>query len=389
MNDTDLDRVLSDVARQWRSEHVEAAPVEWGFTAPRRDRRQAWFVSAAVAAAVALVVAVPALMSDRTHRPNVTPGHSVTPTPTPSSTTQAQKGAPRWFYALDHGKLVQLDPHTVRQVGAVNLTGHRAGLVGAAPDGDDAYFATTMPGCRVRIVRFHVTGSPQGTYDVATVAGTVDSAGGQYVGIAVSPDGRQLALPVQTCASADSEDLVVIDTTTGQVRRWHGQRNDVSYVGSMQWSPDGHRLAFTWTPCCGGGTDGTHLLEVDQHGSTSYLDTPQLLTQYSPHNDGYPYGPVFWWGQQLSVFDSGQVRAVTVACGNPCTARAQGHRTAVGRIGRVLATGLPRDVASVSSDPSGEHLLIATDNGVNPSQVFRYDRGVLTEIPGRWLQPAW
>lgn len=382
MNDTDLDRLLVDAGQQWRAEHHDPAHVDWSAFAPAPTRRMTWFALSFVAAATAAVLVLPLLFTNH-ERPSVPPSPGVSPTPTPTS--EAMRGAPRWFYALSQGRVAQIDATTGRRIGAVGLTGHPAGLVGAAPAGGDAYFATAMPGCQVRIVRYHAVGSPQGTYDVATVAGGLPRDGGQFAGIAVSRDGSELALPVTVCGNPNSEDIVVVDVASGAVRRWHGTSNDVSYVSSMQWSPDARQLAFVWTPCCGGGTNGTHLLDLSTPVTTSYTQTPEVLPQYPQHNDGYPYGPVFWWGHRRAVFVAGTIRALRPICRSP-----QQDCVAGGWVpGRVLARDLPKHVASVSSDRTGQHLLLAVDNGTRPSAVSRYDRGVLTQIPGRWLQPAW
>jgi hypothetical protein len=92
----------------------------------------------------------------------------------------------------------------------------------------------------------------------------------------------------------------------------------------------------------------------------------------APRNgsDGDIYGPVFWWhGQWVTAYD-GAIRAVSKA----------------GGLGRALAAGLPSsgEVDSVSSTPSGEHLLL-TDQGT----TYRWDNGGLTRVKGEWAQPAW
>jgi hypothetical protein len=80
-------------------------------------------------------------------------------------------------------------------------------------------------------------------------------------------------------------------------------------------------------------------------------------------------GPVFWWhGQLVTTFD-GSLR------------RLNGH----GGVGTVVATGFPTEVESVSSDPTGEHLLLTGD-----ATVYRWDRGTLSKLPGvQGTQPGW
>ena len=116
---------------------------------------------------------------------------------------------------------------------------------------------------------------------------------GQLVtGLALSPDGRRLAMAVQpdnVKAKPDLEQVRVYTLATGAVRTWSA--SGIIGAGpddarSMSWTADGRTLAFEWTGATGpsSGTIAVRLLDVGARGggllARSRLATP--LTGKNP-----------------------------------------------------------------------------------------------------------
>jgi hypothetical protein len=121
-------------------------------------------------------------------------------------------------------------------------------------------------------------------------------------------------------------------------------------------------------PTCFNAASGTRVLTLsDAHGALA--SQPRVLPLIG-RNAGNVYGPVFWRHGRLVVVFDGDLRALN------------GH----GGLGTVVGRGLPSKgvVDALSSDPSGEHLLM-TDEGI----TYRWDAGKLTVVPGEWDQPGW
>lgn len=109
-----------------------------------------------------------------------------------------------------------------------------------------------------------------------------------------------------------------------------------------------------------------------------------------------PYGPVFWWHGRLVSIEKGSMRLVTA-----------GPRGA-GRLATIVATGFPAGVLTVSSDATGDHLLLTgapaeTDENqghfTTTGSTYRWDNGYLSTVPTAtvngsvgltaWAQPGW
>jgi len=302
MNDLDVDRLLTSAGDSWRDGHAHQAAVDWAAVTGRRRRvtvRFAVVATAAVAAAVAVVVPV---VVSRHATSSPTPGHRPTPAPTPTPSASSwptpppqAAGAPAWFFALSRGRIARIDARSGTLLGAASITGHRVMAIGSSPDGRIGYAATRLAGCRLRINADDLTGRVETWRDVATVNGRLRIAASDGGGIAVSSDGTKLALAVEECGTKlDAEDLVVVDTATGTSRRWLGYRNpdgsaDISYLDRLTWSPDGRYLASVGIPCCGGGYDGTRLVDTNAQGA-SYVTQPVVVPQYTADVET-AYGP--------------------------------------------------------------------------------------------------
>ena len=146
-------------------------------------------------------------------------------------------------------------------------------------------------------------------------------------------------------------------------------------IRSLAWSPDSRDIAYLTaracaflshsSPVCGDDPlAGTRILDTSPPGRN--LETSALLLPAFGTRDGY--GPVFWWRGQLVTSFNGSLRLLN------------GH----GGLGKVVATGVPKEVDSISSDPTGNHLLISS-----AGTTYRWDSGKLSVVAGVWTQPGW
>jgi hypothetical protein len=363
MDDDDLEQRLVAHGESWRAAHPSRPRVDWPTQTAGAQRRGGWFATFAVAAAVvvaAVVVPLVALSGSDNH-PAANQGGPANPGP-----INPRAGAPSQFVALRHGMVNFVsstrsnayEPHDqpVTAIGVVN--------------GHEAYAATVASGCRTTIREILDTTTPGlsalTNHDVATVAGGQNPAGSAPA-MAVSPDGTKLALAVTTPGTGAGPDpcegpeqLVVLNLRTHAVRHWTGHPGN-SVIRFLQWGPDSRSLAYQSGPCCGGRSDGTRILDTSAPG-TSYVHSRIVLTAAR-------FLPVFWWHGTLVAAQ--QDRLHTLAD--------------LGQLGGVVGSGFPTDrVTSLSSDPSGDHLIL-----IAAGITYRWDNGVLAVIAGSWTQAGW
>lgn len=351
---TDLDELLRRDGGRWRTTATTPPRVDWSaLPSRRRTSNLSWLLAAATAAVVVvLAILVPTWLDRGTSAPAPAHRPSRSPVPKPLS-------GPASFIALGHAGVTQVDALTGQSRGmSVTESGRRATALAATDDGNVGYATYSEPGCHVNVARYRWTSpSTSESSDAATVAGAKGEA------VAVSPDGHLLALSVLPCNGNGSvDDLVVVDLDSHQQRRWTGY-DDVSFLSGFQWGPDNQTLSYIVNPCCGGGTDGPRLLNTSAPGS-SYVK-PRAL----PVLEAVGSGVALWYGDQLAVVTGTEIRSLSRA----------------GRIGAVLARGLPSDVAAVDTDRTGRHLLVTTFG----HKLFRWDDGVLTRLPGSWVDAGW
>jgi hypothetical protein len=342
---TDLDELLRRDGEAWRATATTPPHVDWSaLPSRRRTSNLSWLMAATTAAfVVVLAILVPTWLDRGTSAP--APAHRPSPSPSPAS---KPVGGPASFIALNHAGVTQVDALTGESRGmSVSEEGRHPTALAATDDGNVGYATYSEPGCRVNVDRYRWTSksTSEGT-DAATVVGA------KVEEIAVSPDGHLLALSVLPCNGSGSvDDLVVVNLDTHQQRRWTGY-DDVSFVSRLQWGPDNQTLSYIVNPCCGGGTDGPRLLDTTAPG-TSYVK-PRAM----PVLEAVGSGVALWYGNQLAVITGTEIRSLTRS----------------GRIGAVLARGLPNDVASVTTFGH---------------KLFRWDDGVLTRLPGGWVDASW
>jgi hypothetical protein len=114
-------------------------------------------------------------------------------------------------------------------------------------------------------------------------------AGGEIEGVALSPDGTQLAVAAQV-STIDIE-LSVYSVTTRASRTWSftGPRasgasfgtGGASGPGALSWRPGGHTLAFDWTGPVSGSpasVSDLRLLDTSQRGGSLLADSRAVFT---------------------------------------------------------------------------------------------------------------
>jgi hypothetical protein len=223
------------------------------------------------------------------------------------------------------------------------------------------YFDTAAPRGQEQVMSVPLAGGP-----VTEVAEGRDPA--------VSPDGRRLAYVTDTDAGAPAA-IVVEDLATRTSNRWATAPAGPD-LGSLSWSPDGRFLAFTvsgWPP-----RDATvQVLGIRPDGT---LEEARRI----------PLGHGLQWAGFLTTRTG---MAVTGPAGPPGPGGPGLAEVAVssGRILRQL-TELPRQELSTSNaydgtegtitaDPGGHYLLIATAGPDGHGEIFRWTVGTHQLVP--------
>jgi hypothetical protein len=378
MTDDDLDRRLRGHGATWRAANHDRPGVDWDLVTVTHGSTRGWFAAVGVAVAAAAIV-VPIVLSTGGRTAS---GPEPVKRPSPASSTRHVRAPVEMFGIVASGVKevgggrVWISGKTKTPVIAIGVS--RRELV---------YSASAASACQLRI---QVTGFPppsthgNGVRDsgisqtVATVDFGEDVQSVNPTPMAVSRDGTRLAFETNRARNPKtgkcvlSERLTVLDLRTHQVRTWAAPRAEA--VRSPAWSPNGRDLAYLMadscafesfsTSICYSETAGTRVLDTSASGSTLGV-SPLVLPAFGGHGG---YGPVFWWHGSLATTFNGSLRLLN------------GH----GGLGKVVATGFPQVVDSVSSDPTGDHLLISSEG-----RADRWDNGRLTVVKGTWVQPGW
>lgn len=365
MNDNDLDQRLHDHGTAWRETNHDRPGIDWdAVTTLRRPR--IWLGVAGVSiAAAAIIVPLVFTVGGRTTSARPT----THPSPAPSS---ALDGAPLDFAAISKGSVTFVAAHGTE---GVHPQHKLATALGVSADGRTAYGAYPESYCRTLIERSGHSRTPQGlpdinTTDVATIGGVAAATG-----MAVSPDGTKLALVTTPPGSLQSDapgcaqlrsrpqQLVIVGLGDKSVTRYSGFAPD-ERLGSLQWAPDSRRLALQISSTCAScHTIGTHIVDT---GTGGFNLSKQILP-LRPGHSSTSYGPVFWWHGELVTMFKGSLM------------RIQAH----GRLHQITGN-FPMHVDTVSSDPTGNHLLLTSG-----ATTYRWDNGHLSVVKGHWTQPGW
>ena len=204
-------------------------------------------------------------------------------------------------------------------------------------------------------------------------------ASGRLSGIALSPDGRALALSLHVA------EIRLINLATGVAREWAwpGAAHSIKeWAGNakpdgapLSWTSDGQTLAFQmWTKS--GGITQVRLLDT-RSGGGSLLKASRPVVTFAPvRPGGVKTGPV---GNTLITPDGTKIVTVTqLAARQPSSApgaRVTEFSVRTSRVERIVGTGpvLPWDVLWTS--PSGRTLIVIGSAGAQPARLVL---GILT-----------
>jgi hypothetical protein len=352
----DVDTWLRRHGAAWREANQDLPFVRWDAVIPTWGRRVGFAVAGGAVAAAAIIAA---LVVTR-------------PTHAPSPIRTAQTGAPAGIVSLYHGRVTFFAFSGAGQSGAFH---GRAAALGVQSD-HEAYGAFPVSNCRTDIQRATTLPPGQGVGLVQLFPVTTINGSAETTSMAVSPDGTKLAVVVAEPSKVSTnpapclgqDELAVINLTTKAVQYWVPNKH-LDSLTSLQWAPDSQHLAYlttvACTVCARGVVEATRVLDTND-AKVSLTSAPIVLPTLV---SGFPMlSPVFWWHGQLVVPVDGSLRLLN------------GH----GGVGAVVAKGFPLEVDSVSSDPTGNHLLLTSG-----TTTYRWDNGYLLTVHPRGTQPGW
>ncbi len=277
-----------------RTEQMTIASLDAG---GRRWPRTLAPVAAAVAVVGVIVAAV--LAGGTVHHVPAAGNGAPPPTPSTVSTGAAanvgRDGVPPYYVALNSA--ANPVTHPVYAVVRATTTGAALGTIQPSVPGgtiravtaaaDDRTFVLdeskpgndNLVGTRwFYLLRLSAAGKPVSLTKLPFTAGQL------VTGVALSPDGKRLAVAIQPQDNPKYPDLTqlrVYTLATGAVRSWI-QNNGVIGSGeddamSVSWTADGRELAFDWGPESGPGL-GTWLLDTTRGGSGLLANSHQVLS---------------------------------------------------------------------------------------------------------------
>jgi hypothetical protein len=295
------------------------------------------------------------------------------------------RGTPAFFVALNwslHPSMVVVNTTTGTRGATIRLPFRATELTGVATgDGWTFVAAARTAACRTSLYRFRV--SAQGRPTALTRFGSVRGIVGGPWNMALARDGRTIAYDATACGQPRRAYLAVVNTATGQMRRWTFGVGTPSAgqpfqdcTGDVSLSADGRLVAFcdrvlrTDAPpgslvrrgrvVAHSGEFGPSVilggLEVAPDGKTVYFDTFRVR-----------HDKPTWRGWQLRAFDlaTGQTSLVRSLPGTQATP------------------------AAVSADPAGRFLMIEYATRYH-TRLARLDiaSGQLTPVNARWVVDA-
>lgn len=225
---------------------------------PATGRARAWAAVASSAIMVAMVVGAATSLASVLHSPQRIAGTPIGPP------ARAALSVPRYYVALTAATVVHQAARgrsRARAVVRATATGHTIATV-PAPRPYDTFTMVTAarddrtfvlaaerfppapapaPAVSLFVLRIHPgRRAPTGRAQLARIPSPYLDKGGRAWGLALSPDGRQLAVSVGTDAPTDVQ---VIDLRTGAQRSWTSSSSCVNCGYSLSWSADGRTLA--------------------------------------------------------------------------------------------------------------------------------------------------
>lgn len=409
--DARFDTMLREHGESWRAANNHRPAIDWDeVTASRRS----WVGLAivAVAFAAAAIIVPLAIVANNHATKHVTPSH------TPPPPKVAQQGAPKYIVAIRDNETMFFRSGQLNNVYGQKPLHNRPLALAVSASSESAFAAYQLPGCRTMIdnttISYPKHLSTLTANPVTTLPGGVPPAyadAGLPAPMAVSPDGTMLAMVLMapgnpgTNACGSREELLILNLTD-KTTIVLTTGDPVEWLHSLAWSPTSKQVAFQVARNCDVEPQNSNSCPIPSSLGTYVYDVgaPQrvidrmsrvLPVAPSPQSES-SYGPVLWWKGQLATFFGGKLLGLDGAGGTT----------------GVLASGFPQDLLAVSSDSTGDHLLLSTTplqvdnairNGTNhyrvTAELYRWDRGLLVHLTpppanadltaGPWIQPGW
>ena len=363
----------------------DAAQVQVLFAEARRRRRRRRLAAGVASLVLAgLVVAVGS--SAWPHQPRRGPAHAEGPGWLPAGPVRPM---PSQVVVWTGGFKIQVLSSRTGRV--VRTLASNVGLYQGIP---------TIAVSPAGVVYFDTARGPEQWIESTPLAGGPITTIGPGDMPAISPDGRLLAYlawtvkiyPPNTPArdmTSEPEAIVVRNLETGAVRRW-AFTSDASAISSLSWSPDNRFLAYTSNRLSWASgqpqPDVTQLLDTRSGGT---------LTSARP----IPLAPGLEWAGFLTAQVALAVTPYPAAQGRQQTLVAVATRTGriLGPLIRLPSQGLFTSNAgdgtegTITADPTGRYLLIATSGPRGYGEILRWAIGErqLAGLAAGAIRAAW
>jgi hypothetical protein len=364
-----LDDELREQLAAWARPLQRVAPPDISVIRRRARRRTIGLAAGGIGVAAATAAAVVGLLA----------GHlapKVTPTSTPSAIAEA-----RYYVTVN----VQASSAVVHRTASGRAVAtikppHGTDFVSVAAARDDRTFVLAAEtASAIRFYRLHLSaaGRPE-PLEPASVPPLPERAGSchvQLAGLAVTPDGRTLAIStLSDCANgrAGPSEIETASLASGAVLATFRPGN--GYPLSLSWTADG-ALAYDWS----GPQPGVWLIP-SAASPGSRPPAAHLLIPGSAGLGGYT------GAQDPMITPDGSAVLATLGQGTSLEVAEFSART--GKILRILipaAADPAQYCGPLWTDPSGRHLLAACGNSAEAS----IDNGHLTHLPPHWQLPSY
>jgi hypothetical protein len=352
-----------------------------------RHRAWNWLAPLAAAAAVVLIAVTATLVT----RAQTTPAARTAP-----ATSQASAPAsatPKYYAEFWIRNQVMIRSTATGKV--VRWVPEPAGVLGmdlaAGPDGRTFYMGTASPQSVNAIYSFRLTQSGAVTPMRKINGGAIGPAGDMVSGLAVSPDGTELAVAVAGARYDRAGTLVVIDLRTGAHHVWQGGLplwENHTYTGvniqDLSWSGD-QTLDFvtSWCPnaawaYCGPGTAQVRTLSVASGGGSLTASTvvlgslarfPEITGMVAGQQGHLTIMQVSGAVQPPGSQAPGSQAPGSLAVGSEATVTVEQISAADGSVLSVLYRRRfavePDLYAWLTADPSGQHVLLWIDDSLH------------------------
>ena len=403
LTDHDLQTELAAAFREQADPVTQAAVDSAGvFRRAVRSRRRRVAVRAASVLAVVAVAAGASVVS-RTLRPEPNPAgqppglllDAAVAAPPPARA--AVSGMPRYYVTADHGRPVGevRESASGKTLSSVLLpNGIDPKLSQAAAAGNDHTFVLalfTFP--RTRFYLMHVAAGGRSA-ELVSLAIPPLPAGAAADAIAVSADGRKLAVSVQFSGGQRGA-VEVVSLATGAVRRWTTGRAGVPW--DLSWADDGRELGFFWQDSGPGSgsprasRSGLWLLDttapgynlmagrriLPAHVGSDTVQSAILTPNGSRIIASVVYDGIYHVSRGTVV---GGVVELSARTGRPLRtllAERAAHSADPGNPGAYITSPI-----LIAADATGNHLLVSGD------RFGRLDHGRFTSLPGVAPQSA-